>query len=257
ALIRIDMSEYMEKFAVSRLVGAPPGYVGYEEGGQLTEKVRRKPYSIVLLDEIEKAHPDVFHLLLQVLDDGQLTDSLGRKVDFKNTIIIMTSNIGSRQLKEFGQGVGFGTQAKRDSANEYSHSVIENALKRTFAPEFLNRIDDVIMFNSLQREDIHRIIDIELRNIFKRVEEMGYVLALTDKAKDFIADKGWDDQFGARPLKRAIQKYVEDVLAEELIQHPMGPGSRVDIDLDDESQEIVVHLNPAETQQLEPATQAE
>ena len=257
ALIRIDMSEYMEKFAVSRLVGAPPGYVGYEEGGQLTEKVRRKPYSIVLLDEIEKAHPDVFHLLLQVLDDGQLTDSLGRKVDFKNTIIIMTSNIGSRQLKEFGQGVGFGTQAKRDSANEYSHSVIENALKRTFAPEFLNRIDDVIMFNSLQREDIHRIIDIELRNIFKRVEEMGYVLALTDKATDFIADKGWDDQFGARPLKRAIQKYVEDVLAEELIQHPMGPGSRVDIDLDDESQEIVVHLNPAETQQLEPATQAE
>ena len=254
ALIRIDMSEYMEKFAVSRLVGAPPGYVGYEEGGQLTEKVRRKPYSIVLLDEIEKAHPDVFHLLLQVLDDGQLTDSLGRKVDFKNTIIIMTSNIGSRQLKEFGQGVGFGTQAKRDSANEYSHSVIENALKRTFAPEFLNRIDDVIMFNSLQREDIHKIIDIELRNIFKRVEEMGYVLALTDKAKDFIADKGWDDQFGARPLKRAIQKYVEDVLAEELIQHPMGPGSRVDIDLDDESQEIVVHLNPAETEQLEPAT---
>ena len=257
ALIRIDMSEYMEKFAVSRLVGAPPGYVGYEEGGQLTEKVRRKPYSIVLLDEIEKAHPDVFHLLLQVLDDGQLTDSLGRKVDFKNTIIIMTSNIGSRQLKEFGQGVGFGTQAKRDSANEYSHSVIENALKRTFAPEFLNRIDDVIMFNSLQREDIHKIIDIELRNIFKRVEEMGYVLALTDKAKDFIADKGWDDQFGARPLKRAIQKYVEDVLAEELIQHPMGPGSRVDIDLDDESQEIVVHLNPAETEQLEPATQNE
>ena len=254
ALIRIDMSEYMEKFAVSRLVGAPPGYVGYEEGGQLTEKVRRKPYSIVLLDEIEKAHPDVFHLLLQVLDDGQLTDSLGRKVDFKNTIVIMTSNIGSRQLKEFGQGVGFGTQAKRDGAAEYSHSVIENALKRTFAPEFLNRIDDVIMFNSLQREDIHRIIDIELRNIFKRVEEMGYTLSLTDKAKDFIADKGWDDQFGARPLKRAIQKYVEDVLAEELIQHPMGPGSRVDIDLDDESQEIVVHLSPSETEQLEPAT---
>ena len=253
ALIRIDMSEYMEKFAVSRLVGAPPGYVGYEEGGQLTEKVRRKPYSIVLLDEIEKAHPDVFHLLLQVLDDGQLTDSLGRKVDFKNTIIIMTSNIGSRQLKEFGQGVGFGTQAKRDGAAEYSHSVIENALKRTFAPEFLNRIDDVIMFNSLQREDIHRIIDIELRNIFKRVEEMGYVLSLTDKAKDFIADKGWDDQFGARPLKRAIQKYVEDVLAEELIQHPMGAGSRVNIDLDEASQEITVQMIPAETPELEPA----
>ena len=242
ALVRIDMSEYMEKFAVSRLVGAPPGYVGYEEGGQLTEKVRRKPYSIVMLDEIEKAHPDVFHLLLQVLDDGQLTDSLGRKVDFKNTIIIMTSNIGSRQLKEFGQGVGFGTQAKRDGAAEYSHSVIENALKRTFAPEFLNRIDDVIMFNSLKREDIHKIIDIELRNIFKRVEEMGYTLTLTEKAKDFIAEKGWDDQFGARPLKRAIQKYVEDVLAEELIQHPMGPGGTVNIDLDEESQEIKVTI---------------
>ena len=257
ALIRIDMSEYMEKFAVSRLVGAPPGYVGYEEGGQLTEKVRRKPYSIVLLDEIEKAHPDVFHLLLQVLDDGQLTDSLGRKVDFKNTIIIMTSNIGSRQLKDFGQGVGFGTQAKRDGAAEYSHSVIENALKRTFAPEFLNRIDDVIMFNSLQREDIHKIIDIELRNIFKRVEEMGYTLSLTEKAKDFIADKGWDDQFGARPLKRAIQKYVEDVLAEELIQHPMGPGSQVLIDLDDESQEIIVQMIPSEKPELEPANPQE
>ena len=243
ALIRIDMSEYMEKFAVSRLVGAPPGYVGYEEGGQLTEKVRRKPYSIVLLDEIEKAHPDVFNLLLQVLDDGVLTDSLGRKVDFKNTIIIMTSNIGSRQLKEFGQGVGFGTEAKRNSANEYSHTVIENALKRTFAPEFLNRIDDVVMFNSLKREDIHKIIDIELRNIFKRVEEMGYTLELTEKAKDFIADKGWDDQFGARPLKRAIQKYVEDALAEELIMHPMGPGSKINIDLDEESQEIKVHLD--------------
>ncbi|MCR5646202.1 MAG: ATP-dependent Clp protease ATP-binding subunit [Bacteroidales bacterium] len=243
ALIRIDMSEYMEKFAVSRLVGAPPGYVGYEEGGQLTEKVRRKPYSIVLLDEIEKAHPDVFNLLLQVLDDGVLTDSLGRKVDFKNTIIIMTSNIGSRQLKEFGQGVGFGTEAKRNSANEYSHSVIENALKRTFAPEFLNRIDDVVMFNSLQRQDIHKIIDIELRNIFKRVEEMGYTLVLSDKAKDFIADKGWDDQFGARPLKRAIQKYVEDVLAEELIAHPASTGSQIHIDLDEEQQEIKVNID--------------
>ena len=255
ALIRVDMSEFMEKFAVSRLVGAPPGYVGYEDGGQLTEKVRRKPYSIVLLDEIEKAHPDVFNLLLQVLDDGVLTDSLGRKVDFKNTIIIMTSNIGSRQLKEFGQGVGFGTEAKRNAANEYSHSVIENALKRTFAPEFLNRIDDVVMFNSLQREDIHKIIDIELRNIFKRVEEMGYTLELTEKAKDFIADKGWDDQFGARPLKRAIQKYVEDALAEELITHPMGPGSKINIDLDEESQEIKVSLIPAETKAIEHASQ--
>ena len=253
ALIRIDMSEYMEKFAVSRLVGAPPGYVGYEEGGQLTEKVRRKPYSIVLLDEIEKAHPDVFNILLQVLDDGQLTDSLGRKVDFKNTIIIMTSNIGSRQLKDFGQGVGFGTEAKRNSANEYSHSVIENALKRTFAPEFLNRVDDVVMFNALKREDIHRIIDIELRNIFKRIEEMGYTLELTEKAKDFIADKGWDDQFGARPLKRAIQKYVEDALAEELILHPMAPGSKINIDLEEESQEIKVNLIPTETKEIEPA----
>jgi ATP-dependent Clp protease ATP-binding subunit ClpC len=253
ALIRIDMSEYMEKFAVSRLVGAPPGYVGYEEGGQLTEKVRRKPYSIVLLDEIEKAHPDVFHLLLQVLDDGQLTDSLGRKVDFKNTIIIMTSNIGSRQLKEFGQGVGFGTQAKRNSADDYSHSVIENALKRTFAPEFLNRIDDVIMFNSLKREDIHRIIDIELHNVFKRVEDMGYQLELTEKAKDFIAEKGWDDQFGARPLKRAIQKYVEDVLAEEIIKTPMPSGSKINIDLNEEQQEITINLSPAESNVLEAA----
>ena len=253
ALIRIDMSEYMEKFSVSRLVGAPPGYVGYEEGGQLTEKVRRKPYSIVLLDEIEKAHPDVFNLLLQLLDDGQLTDSLGRKVDFKNTIIIMTSNIGSRQLKEFGQGVGFGTEARRNAANEYSHSVIENALKRTFAPEFLNRIDDVVMFNALKREDIFKIIDIELRNIFKRVEEMGYTLALTEKAKDFIAEKGWDDQFGARPLKRAIQKYVEDALAEELIMNPMGTGSKIEIDLDEESQDIKVHLIPVETKELKSA----
>ena len=251
ALIRIDMSEYMEKFAVSRLVGAPPGYVGYEEGGQLTEKVRRKPYSIVLLDEIEKAHPDVYHLLLQVLDDGQLTDSLGRKVDFKNTIIIMTSNIGSRQLKEFGQGVGFGTEAKRNSADQYSHTVIENALKRTFAPEFLNRIDDVVMFNSLKREDIHRIIDIELHQVFKRVEEMGYKLELTEKAKDFIADKGWDDQFGARPLKRAIQKYVEDVLAEEIIKTPMEPGSIISIDLNEESQEITVNIVTSAPKALE------
>ena len=256
ALIRIDMSEYMEKFAVSRLVGAPPGYVGYEEGGQLTEKVRRKPYSIVLLDEIEKAHPDVFHLLLQVLDDGQLTDSLGRKVDFKNTIIIMTSNIGSRQLKDFGQGVGFATEAKHNAADQYSHSVIENALKRTFAPEFLNRIDDVVMFNSLKREDIHRIIDIELHNVFKRVEEMGYKLELTVKAKDFIADKGWDDQFGARPLKRAIQKYVEDVLAEEIIKTPMSPGSTISIDLDEEKQEITINVIPCERKELKEATTA-
>ncbi len=243
-LIRIDMSEYMEKFAVSRLVGAPPGYVGYEEGGQLTEKVRRKPYSIVLLDEIEKAHPDVFHLLLQVLDDGQLTDSLGRKVDFKNTIIIMTSNIGSRQLKDFGQGVGFGTQAKKDAKEEYSRSVIQNALKRSFAPEFLNRIDDVLIFNSLEREDIHKIIDVELKKVFKRIEEMGYQLELTEKAHDFIAEKGWDDQFGARPLKRAIQKYVEDVLAEEIIKSNISIGEKIVIDYDEEKDDVVVNVVP-------------
>ncbi|MBR5147452.1 MAG: ATP-dependent Clp protease ATP-binding subunit [Bacteroidales bacterium] len=244
-LIRIDMSEYMEKFAVSRLVGAPPGYVGYEEGGQLTEKVRRKPYSIVLLDEIEKAHPDVFHLLLQVLDDGQLTDSLGRKVDFKNTIIIMTSNIGSRQLKDFGQGVGFGTQAKKDAKDEYSRGVIENALKRSFAPEFLNRIDDVIIFNSLERNDIHRIIDVELKKLFSRISEMGYQLELTEKAHDFIAEKGWDEQYGARPLKRAIQKYVEDVLAEEIIRTKINIGEKIIIDYDDEKQDMVVNIVPA------------
>lgn len=244
-LIRIDMSEYMEKFAVSRLVGAPPGYVGYEEGGQLTEKVRRKPYSIVLLDEIEKAHPDVFHLLLQVLDDGQLTDSLGRKVDFKNTIVIMTSNIGSRQLKDFGQGVGFGTQAKKDAKDEYSRSVIENALKRSFAPEFLNRIDDVIVFNSLERNDIHKIIDIELKRLFSRINEMGYQIEVTEKAHDFIAEKGWDDQYGARPLKRAIQKYVEDVLAEEIIRTKINIGEKVIIDYDDEKQDVVVNIVPA------------
>ena len=244
-LIRIDMSEYMEKFAVSRLVGAPPGYVGYEEGGQLTEKVRRKPYSIVLLDEIEKAHPDVFHLLLQVLDDGQLTDSLGRKVDFKNTIIIMTSNIGSRQLKDFGQGVGFGTQAKKDAKDEYSRSVIENALKRSFAPEFLNRIDDVIVFNSLERDDIHKIIDVELKKLFMRINEMGYQLELTEKAHDFIAEKGWDEQYGARPLKRAIQKYVEDVLAEEIIRTKINVGEKIIIDYDEEKQDMVVNVIPA------------
>lgn len=242
ALIRIDMSEYMEKFAVSRLVGAPPGYVGYEEGGQLTEKVRRKPYSIVLLDEIEKAHADVFNILLQVLDDGLLTDSLGRKVDFKNTIIIMTSNIGSRQLKEFGQGVGFGTQAKLDSKDAHSQSVIENAMKRTFAPEFLNRIDDVVMFNSLGKEDIHKIIDIELKGVFKRVEEMGYRIELTAEAKDFIAEQGWDEQYGARPLKRAIQKYVEDMLAETIIGNEMHIGDLISIDLAEKCDETIVNV---------------
>ena len=251
ALIRIDMSEYMEKFAVSRLVGAPPGYVGYEEGGQLTEKVRRKPYSIVLLDEIEKAHPDVFNLLLQVMDDGQLTDSLGRKVDFKNTIIIMTSNIGSRQLKDFGQGVGFGTQAKLNAKNEYSQSVIENALKRTFAPEFLNRVDDVVMFNSLEKKDIHKIIDIEIRHVVKRVEEMGYRIELTEKAKDFIAEKGWDEQYGARPLKRAVQIYVEDVLADAIIGTEMHIGDLISIDLAENGEETVVNVVPKKERILE------
>ena len=217
ALIRIDMSEYMEKFAISRLVGAPPGYVGYEEGGQLTEKVRRKPYAVILLDEVEKAHPDVFNMLLQVLDDGHLTDSLGRKIDFRNTIIIMTSNIGARQLKDFGTGVGFGTKSKQDQQEELSKSVIENALKKAFAPEFLNRIDDVIVFNALEKEDIHKIINIEIEKLYDRIKALGYDLELTPEALDFIADKGFDKQYGARPLKRAIQKYVEDLLAEEII----------------------------------------
>jgi len=232
ALIRIDMSEYMEKFAVSRLIGAPPGYVGYEEGGQLTEKVRRKPYSVVLLDEIEKAHPDVFNLLLQTLDDGMLTDSLGRKIDFKNTIIIMTSNIGSRELKDFGGGVGFNTAAKK-SNEDFSKSVIQNALKRAFAPEFLNRIDDVVMFNQLTQEDIHKIIDVELVGLVKRIETNGYTLEITDAAKTYIAEKGFDPNFGARPLKRAIQKYIEDPLAEEIINEKLAEGDTIKLDMAD------------------------
>ena len=249
ALVRIDMSEYMEKFAVSRLIGAPPGYVGYEEGGQLTEKVRRKPYSIVLLDEIEKAHPDIFHLLLQVLDDGVLTDSLGRKVDFKNTIIIMTSNIGSRQLKDFGQGIGFVTESKK--VNDYAKSVIENALKKTFAPEFLNRIDDVVIFDSLDRDDIHKIIDIELSHLFERVNNIGYKIIVTEEAKDFILEKGWDAQFGARPLKRAIQKYVEDPLAEEIIKTELSQGDTITVDYDKEKDSTVIQISKqtAEAQQ--------
>ncbi len=252
ALIRIDMSEYMEKFAVSRLIGAPPGYVGYEEGGQLTEKVRRKPYSIVLLDEIEKAHPDVFHLLLQVLDDGVLTDSLGRKVDFKNTIIIMTSNIGSRQLKEFGQGVGFATAAKTSQQSEHARSVIENALKKTFSPEFLNRIDDIIIFENLEREDIHKIIDIEMKHLYDRVRTLKYEIMVTTAAKDFLVEKGWDPNFGARPLKRAIQKYVEDALAEEIIRSRLQPGDTIIIDYDNDKQEIVVKTSSQPTPQETP-----
>ena len=242
ALIRIDMSEYMEKFAISRLVGAPPGYVGYEEGGQLTEKVRRKPYSIILLDEIEKAHPDVFNMMLQVLDDGFLTDSLGRKIDFRNTIIIMTSNIGSRQLKDFGQGVGFGTAAKSNQADSHAKSVIENALKKTFAPEFLNRIDDVVVFNSLSREHIHKIIDIELSKLYNRIDGLGYKLKLSESAKDHIADKGFDKKYGARPLKRAIQKYIEDSLAEEIINSKLKEGDSISIDLDKKTNELIIKI---------------
>ncbi|MGZ4118439.1 MAG: ATP-dependent Clp protease ATP-binding subunit, partial [Bacteroidia bacterium] len=242
ALIRIDMSEYMEKFAVSRLVGAPPGYVGYEEGGQLTEKVRRRPYAVILLDEIEKAHPDVFNLLLQALDDGMMTDSLGRKIDFKNTIIIMTSNIGARQLKDFGQGVGFSTAAKKEVEDEHSKGVIEGALKKAFAPEFLNRIDDVVMFNSLTRDDIHKIIDIELNSLYGRIHGLGYQIKVSDEAKDFISDKGYDVQFGARPLKRAIQKYLEDPLAEEIIKSNLSEGDVIDVDFDKEKQEIKIKI---------------
>jgi ATP-dependent Clp protease ATP-binding subunit ClpC len=232
----------MEKFSVSRLVGAPPGYVGYEEGGQLTEKVRRKPYSIVLLDEIEKAHPDIFHLLLQVFDDGQLTDSLGRKVDFKNTIIIMTSNIGSRQLKDFGAGIGFQSSARAENSSEIARSVIENALKKTFAPEFLNRIDDVIIFKSLNKDAIRQIVDIELEKVFGRINDLGYHVEMTDETKDFIVEKGWDEQFGARPLKRAIQKYIEDPLAEEIIIAKPEQDSKILITWDKEADNVKLDI---------------
>ena len=242
ALVRIDMSEYMEKFAISRLVGAPPGYVGYEEGGQLTEKIRRKPYAVVLLDEIEKAHPDVFNMLLQVLDDGYLTDSLGRKIDFRNTIIIMTSNIGARKLKDFGSGVGFGTAAAVAQESDHAKAVIENALKKAFAPEFLNRIDDVIVFNALEKEDIGKIIDIEMTKLIDRIKDLGYGLKLTDKAKDYIAEKGFDKQYGARPLNRAIQKYVEDALAEEIINSKIHEGDTIMMDLDSETGELSIKI---------------
>jgi len=242
ALIRIDMSEYMEKFAISRLVGAPPGYVGYEEGGQLTEKIRRRPYAVVLLDEIEKAHPDVFNMLLQVLDDGYLTDSLGRKIDFRNTIIIMTSNIGARKLKDFGQGVGFGTSAKLSQAEDHAKSVIENALKKAFAPEFLNRIDDVMVFNALEKEDIKKIIEIELKKLYLRIEDLGYSITLSDKAKDFIAEKGFDKEFGARPLNRAIQKYIEDALAEEIISNKLQEGDNIMMDYKDGETELTIKV---------------
>lgn len=238
ALVRIDMSEYMEKFSVSRLVGAPPGYVGYEEGGQLTEKVRRKPYSVILLDEIEKAHPDVFNLLLQVLDDGILTDGLGRRVDFRNTIIIMTSNIGARDLKDFGSGIGFSTKSKSDNLDEQARSTIQNALKKAFAPEFINRLDDIIIFNSLEKADLHKIIDLMLIKLKARLVNLGYEVNLTEKAKDFIADKGYDPQYGARPLNRAIQKYLEDLLAEEILKGPLEVGELIEADYEENAEQI-------------------
>ncbi|MGB3019066.1 MAG: ATP-dependent Clp protease ATP-binding subunit, partial [Ignavibacteria bacterium] len=242
SLVRLDMSEYMEKFSVTRLIGAPPGYVGYEEGGQLTEKVRRKPYSVILLDEIEKAHPDVYNILLQVLDDGQLTDGLGRKVDFKNTMIIMTSNIGVRQLKDFGTGVGFNTISRVEAEEENSKSVIQAALKKTFSPEFLNRIDDVVIFNSLGREEIFDIINIALQSLYKRLELLGFKMELTQEAKEFVADKGYDPQFGARPLHRAIQKHIEDPLAEFILNENPQEGSTFSAVMNDEKTGLKITL---------------
>jgi len=244
ALIRIDMSEYMEKFSISRLIGAPPGYVGYEEGGQLSEKVRRKPYSVILLDEIEKAHPDVYNMLLQVLDDGYLTDSLGRRIDFKNTIIIMTSNVGARQVKDFGLGVGFGTAAQKSQEDKNIQGVIQNALKKTFSPEFLNRIDDVVIFNSLEKEDLAKIIKLELTSLQERVKELGYTLTLSKKAVDFLIDKGYDKQFGARPLARAIQRHVEDALAGEIIKKSLSNGSEAVFNWDGKSDSLELKIKP-------------
>jgi ATP-dependent Clp protease ATP-binding subunit ClpC len=241
-LVRIDMSEYMEKFSVSRLVGAPPGYVGYEEGGQLTEKVRRKPYSVVLLDEIEKAHPDVFHILLQVLDEGQLTDSLGRRVDFRNAIVILTSNIGTRQIAEFGHGIGFDTNAKKTTRDEQTKSILQKALQKTFAPEFLNRIDDVIMFNSLGKEEINKIIDLELKGLYERVKSLGYQLKIATAAKDYIAERGFDANYGARPLKRAIQKYLEDPMAEVLIKANLHEGDTIYVGFNSAKSEIKIKI---------------
>ncbi len=251
-LVRIDMSEYMEKFSVSRLVGAPPGYVGYEEGGQLTEKVRRKPYSVVLLDEIEKAHPDVFHIMLQVLDEGQLTDSLGRRVDFRNTIVILTSNIGTRQIAEFGHGVGFNTTAMKSTRDEQTKSILQKALQKTFAPEFLNRIDDVIMFNSLSKEDINKIIDLELKGLYERVQSLGYQLKIASAARDFIAERGFDATYGARPLKRAIQKYLEDPMAEVLIKSNLQEGDHIIVGFNSAKSEIKIKIQKKKSELPEP-----
>ena len=242
-LIRIDMSEYMEKFAISRLIGAPPGYVGYEEGGQLSEKVRRKPYSVILLDEVEKAHPDVFNMLLQVLDDGFLTDSLGRKINFQNTIIIMTSNIGARKLKDFGTGVGFSTASQKAQADDIEKGVIESALKKTFAPEFLNRVDDIVIFNNLEKKDIMKIIDIELVKLEKRISKLGYQMKLTKKGKDFIGEKGFDKKYGARPLSRAIQKHIEDLIAEEIVNNRISEGDEISLDWDGKSEQLSLQIN--------------
>ena len=240
ALIRVDMSEYMEKFAISRLVGAPPGYVGYEEGGQLTEKIRRKPYSVLLLDEIEKAHPDVFNMLLQVFDDGYLTDSVGRKIDFTNTIIIMTSNLGAKKIQDFGIGVGFGTSAKKSQESSLNKKTITNALKKKFAPEFLNRIDEVVIFNNLSINEIHKIIEIELEKLYERIDELGYKIKLTKKAKDFLAKKGFDKDYGARPLKRAIQKYLEDLIAEEILKSKINEGDIIQVDYKKGGEKLVL-----------------
>jgi ATP-dependent Clp protease ATP-binding subunit ClpC len=251
-LVRIDMSEYMEKFSVSRLVGAPPGYVGYEEGGQLTEKVRRKPYSVVLLDEIEKAHPDVFHIMLQVLDEGQLTDSLGRRVDFRNTIVILTSNIGTRQIAEFGHGVGFNTSHMKSARDEQNKSILQKALQKTFAPEFLNRIDDVIMFNSLGKEEINKIIDLELKGLYDRVRSLGYQLKIATGARDFIAERGFDATYGARPLKRAIQKYLEDPMAEVLIKSNLQEGDFIHVGFNSAKSEIKIKIQKKKSELPEP-----
>jgi ATP-dependent Clp protease ATP-binding subunit ClpC len=253
-LIRVDMSEYMEKFSVSRLVGAPPGYVGYEEGGQLTEKVRRKPYSVVLLDEIEKAHPDVFHILLQVLDEGQLTDSLGRRVDFRNTIVILTSNIGTRQIAEFGHGIGFDTNAKKTTRDEQTKSILQKALQKTFAPEFLNRIDDVIMFNSLGKAEINKIIDLELKGLYDRVKSLGYQLKIANQARDYIADRGFDANYGARPLKRAIQKYLEDPMAEVLIKADLKEGDTIYVGFNTVKSEIKIKIQKKKEVELPPTS---
>jgi ATP-dependent Clp protease ATP-binding subunit ClpC len=256
ALVRIDMSEYMEKFSVSRLVGAPPGYVGYEEGGQLTEKIRRKPYSVILLDEIEKAHPDVYNLLLQVLDDGILTDGLGRRVDFRNTIIIMTSNIGARDLKDFGAGIGFSTKAKVDKLDELMKGTIQNALRKAFSPEFLNRLDDVIVFNTLEKSDIHRVIDITLRHVFARISALGYHVELTEKAKDFLSDKGYDPQYGARPLNRAIQKYLEDPVAEEILKGEVSNGDTISADYDGTSETLTLKIKKKKAEKAQDPPEA-